>query len=148
MNTQMLREITETYGDLNHPNWFSMRRRHEAIPYQKVESQIREFADIKDEMDYNNDYMVVYAVCSSLGELWLHISLIGRYAYVGGINGKILSESELLSDELGRKILEVIRRERIAYMTKEEMQEEIFFNNEKTLLYNVLFSAIEPLWDL
>ena len=125
-----------------------MRKRHEAIPYRNVESQIREFAKINDEMDYNNDYMAVYSVTSKIGNLCLFISLIGKYAYIGDINGKILSESELSCDELGRKVLDIVRREGIKYMTKEEMQEEILFNNEKILLYQVLFCAIEPFWDL
>ena len=147
MNTQMLRDITEAYGSMECPYWGFVCKRYDANPYQSLETQIREFSDIKGELEYNHDTMVFYDVSSSLGDLGLFVSLVGKYAYIGDNDGRILSESELLSDGLGRKILLVLQREGIMNMTVDQMKEGIYFNKEQTLLYRVLFSESAPPWE-
>ena len=147
MNTQMLRDITDAYGSMESPHWAFVCKRYDTNPYQSLESQIREFSDSKKELEYNHDTMIFYYITSKYGDLALFVSLVGKYAYIGDNDGKVLTESELLSDELGQKLLPVLHREGIMIMTVDQMKEGIYFNNEQTLLYRVLFSESAPPWE-
>ena len=147
MNSQMLNEITEAFGSLDCPNWAFVSKWYDANPYPSLESQLRGFADVKVEIDYNSNTSVSYDIESKLGGLGLFVSLVGKYAYVGNNKGRVQTESELLSDELGRKILLVLQREGIMNMTVDQMKEGIYFNKEQTLLYRVLFSESAPPWE-
>ena len=147
MNAQMLNDILGAYGDLNCPNWSFVLQRYAKNPYQNEVAQIREFAQIEDGMDYNSDYAAVYSVSSDLEQLFIRISLVGRYACVSDINGKVLSVSELKSHDLGRKILDIVRNSNIEVMDNDQLREKVVFNNQKTLLYEVLFSADNLVWE-
>ena len=135
------KDISESYGSFEEPNWSFVAKRYSKDPYQSIIKKLHQLGEIEETTDLNDDCSL--AIYLYYLRITLRLSLVGGYACIHNEKGTILARDDLKSSIQGKKIIQLLSTEEIILLTEKELERQIKFENELLPLYAVLFSSDE-----
>jgi hypothetical protein len=146
-----IRKSVETaYGSLADPNYGFVAKVESRSPYRDLMEKLGLKIEFTETTDINDDVAFCYSGVSRCGEgVDIRLSMVGRYGYVCGEDGKPLIGSE---EPWLKEIFEILEQEQVDVLSQAILEEGIplaLWTGEEANVFNALFSSVECLpWEV
>lgn len=146
IGTQIRIDVQQAYGSISSPNWSFAATRYTNHPYSGLIDLLKEFSDVQETTDLNDDVsVVVFTDLNGSDGVTLRLSLVGKYACVSDFAGRFLTQLQLMEDSRTQRVLDLFSQQQIVLLEPKELTKSIGFGDGNATIYAILFSSDEAI---
>ncbi len=133
--------IVSKYESLQDPKFDFVSQSIEKRPYQHVVEVLSQIGKVTEDTDENDDVSFGYLIETNTDKYYLRISMVASYAFLLNLSSNQLVIPGEMMSEVDRKILDVLLKNQLSLLDKEDLQIRLPNGNEDFDLSN-LYKAI------